>query len=142
MSMPTHPLDQLALVYVLIGLVITAWLGSKDWGKFRATRNDGPILTAWTAVVGAVVATLCWPIYLAVRVALWSLQHPRFVQWNNRKIAERVAASASVRQEEDWFIAQATSVEVASQGRTEEEARANLREAVELHFTETEEPPR
>lgn len=73
----------------------------------------GPIRTAWTAVAGFLVAAVCWPIYLAVRVALWSLQHPR---WNNRKIAERVAASVAVHQEEDWFIAQAVHPDVASQG--------------------------
>ena len=45
--------------------------------------------------------------------------------------------SASVWREEDWFVAQCLEVDVASQGRSEEEALANLREALELHF----EPP-
>ncbi len=45
--------------------------------------------------------------------------------------------TARVWKEEDWFIAQCVEVDVASQGRTEEEALANLREALELHF----EPP-
>ncbi|GAC1396606.1 MAG: hypothetical protein NVSMB56_11420 [Pyrinomonadaceae bacterium] len=43
--------------------------------------------------------------------------------------------SASVWQEDDWFVAQCVEVDVASQGRTEAEALANLREALELHFT-------
>ena len=46
--------------------------------------------------------------------------------------------TASVWQEGDWFVAQCLEVDVASQGETEEEALANLREALELHF----EPPR
>ncbi|MDQ1522101.1 MAG: hypothetical protein QOE47_25 [Pyrinomonadaceae bacterium] len=42
--------------------------------------------------------------------------------------------SASVWQEGEWFIAQCTEVDVASQGETEEEALENLRDALELHF--------
>ena len=45
--------------------------------------------------------------------------------------------TATVWQEDEWFIAQCREVEVASQGLTEEEALENLREALELHF----EPP-
>jgi len=52
-----------------------------------------------------------------------------------RDLAERAASSAAVHQEEDWFVAQASAPDVASQGRTEAEARANLREAVELYLT-------
>ena len=44
---------------------------------------------------------------------------------------------ASVWQEDDWYVAQAAGVGVASQGRSVEEALANLREVLELHF----EPP-
>jgi predicted RNase H-like HicB family nuclease len=44
---------------------------------------------------------------------------------------------ASVYQEGDWFIAEAHEVAVASQGKTEEEALANLKEALEFYF----EPP-
>ena len=46
--------------------------------------------------------------------------------------------TASVWKEGDWYVAQCREVDVASQGETEEEALANLREALELHF----EPPR
>ena len=42
--------------------------------------------------------------------------------------------SAVVWQEGKWFVAQCLDVDVASQGRTEAEALANLREALELHF--------
>ena len=45
--------------------------------------------------------------------------------------------NASVWQEGDWFVAQCLEVDVASQGESEEEALANLAEALELHF----EPP-
>jgi predicted RNase H-like HicB family nuclease len=45
--------------------------------------------------------------------------------------------SATVRREGEWFVSQCLEVDVASQGRTEEEALENLREALELHF----EPP-
>ncbi len=44
--------------------------------------------------------------------------------------------TVSVWQEEDLFVAQCLEVDVASQGATEEEAVANLRQALELHFEE------
>ena len=46
--------------------------------------------------------------------------------------------AASVWREGDWYVAQCLEVDVASQGETEEEALANLKEALELYF----EPPR
>ena len=45
--------------------------------------------------------------------------------------------AASVWREGDWYVSQCLEVDVASQGETEEEALANLKEALELHF----EPP-
>jgi predicted RNase H-like HicB family nuclease len=45
--------------------------------------------------------------------------------------------TASISQEDNWYIAQCLEVDVASQGETEEEALKNLEEALELHF----EPP-
>ena len=45
--------------------------------------------------------------------------------------------TASIWQEDDWFIAQCLEVDVASQGKSEEEALASLSEALELYF----EPP-
>lgn len=42
--------------------------------------------------------------------------------------------SASVWQEDEWFIAQCLDVDVASQGTTEQEALDSLSEALELHF--------
>jgi predicted RNase H-like HicB family nuclease len=43
--------------------------------------------------------------------------------------------SAAVSKEGRWFVAQCLEVDVASQGKTEEEALANLKEAMELYFT-------
>jgi predicted RNase H-like HicB family nuclease len=42
--------------------------------------------------------------------------------------------SATVWKEGDWFVAQCLDVDVASQGATQEDALASLREALELHF--------
>jgi predicted RNase H-like HicB family nuclease len=44
--------------------------------------------------------------------------------------------SATVWQEGDWFVAQCLEVDVASQGRTKQEALKNLSEALELHFAQ------
>lgn len=44
--------------------------------------------------------------------------------------------NAVVWKEGKWFVAQCLEVDVASQGHTEEEALANLREALELYFEE------
>lgn len=45
--------------------------------------------------------------------------------------------AATVWREGDWFVSQCLEVDVASQGETEEEAFANLKEALELYY----EPP-
>jgi predicted RNase H-like HicB family nuclease len=45
--------------------------------------------------------------------------------------------AATVWREGNWYVSQCLEVDVASQGETEEEALANLAEALELHF----EPP-
>lgn len=42
--------------------------------------------------------------------------------------------TARVWQEGDWFIAQCAEVDVASQGKTENDALTNLREALELYL--------
>jgi predicted RNase H-like HicB family nuclease len=43
--------------------------------------------------------------------------------------------TASIWQEDEWFVAQCAEVDVASQGKTEDEALENLQDALELHFT-------
>jgi len=45
--------------------------------------------------------------------------------------------AATVWREADWYVSQCLELDVASQGATEDEALANLKEALELHF----EPP-
>jgi predicted RNase H-like HicB family nuclease len=45
--------------------------------------------------------------------------------------------AATVWREGKWFVSQCLEVDVASQGESEEEALANLKEALELHS----EPP-
>ena len=44
--------------------------------------------------------------------------------------------TASLWREGQWVVAQCLEVDVASQGRTEEEALQNLKEALELYFEE------
>lgn len=45
--------------------------------------------------------------------------------------------TASVWCEGDWYVAQCLEIDIASQGESEDEALANLKEALELHL----EPP-
>ena len=45
--------------------------------------------------------------------------------------------TATVWRDGNWFVSQCLELDVASQGKSEEEALANLKEALELHF----EPP-
>jgi predicted RNase H-like HicB family nuclease len=45
--------------------------------------------------------------------------------------------TATTWREGGWYVSQCLQVDVASQGETEEEALANLKEALELYF----EPP-
>ena len=48
----------------------------------------------------------------------------------------RLTLSALIHREDDWFVAQCPEVGTASQGRTVDEAIANLREATELYLEE------
>ena len=50
--------------------------------------------------------------------------------------------TAAVRREEDWYVAQCLEVDIASQGRTIDEALKNLAEAVELYLEEVDDPQR
>jgi predicted RNase H-like HicB family nuclease len=45
--------------------------------------------------------------------------------------------AATVWREGKWYVSQCLELDVASQGESEDEALANLKEAIELHF----EPP-
>ncbi len=55
--------------------------------------------------------------------------------WLCYDLAMKQRFSASIWQEDKWFIAQCVQVDVASQGATEDEALDNLRDALELHFS-------
>ena len=42
--------------------------------------------------------------------------------------------TASIAREGGWYLAQCLEVDLASQGESEEDALANLKEVLELHF--------
>jgi predicted RNase H-like HicB family nuclease len=44
--------------------------------------------------------------------------------------------TASVWQEDEWFVAHCNEFEIASQGESVPEALSNLQEAIELYFEE------
>ena len=48
--------------------------------------------------------------------------------------------TAAVTHEDPWYVARCLEVEVASQGKTAEEALENLKEALELYFEDAEPP--
>jgi predicted RNase H-like HicB family nuclease len=56
-------------------------------------------------------------------------------------MAVKTTFTAAIWQEEDLFVAQCLELDVASQGKTEEEALANLKEALELYLEEPTEAP-
>jgi predicted RNase H-like HicB family nuclease len=57
-------------------------------------------------------------------------------------MAESRTLTAAVHREEDWYVAQCLEVDVASQGRTIDEALASLAEAVGLYLDEVDDPAR
>lgn len=48
-------------------------------------------------------------------------------------------ATISIQQDENWFVARCLENNVASQGRTIDEALENLKEALELYFEDNHE---
>ncbi len=50
------------------------------------------------------------------------------------KSVKKFGIHALVWRENDWYVAKAVEVEVASQGTTGKEALSNLEEALELYF--------
>ena len=48
--------------------------------------------------------------------------------------------TAIIQKEENWYVAKCAENNVASQGKTVEEALDNLREAVELYYEDNEKP--
>jgi predicted RNase H-like HicB family nuclease len=69
-----------------------------------------------------------------------NLAHPRMLgRWGYSRCMPETL-TAALHREEEWYIAQCLEVDVASQGRTIDEALANLAEAVELYLEEVEDP--
>lgn len=48
----------------------------------------------------------------------------------------------SIIKDDDWFVASCLENHVASQGKTKDEALANLQEALELYYEDNDEIPR
>ena len=46
----------------------------------------------------------------------------------------RLSLTAAVWKEDDWYVARCVEIEVASQGRSEDEALRNLEEAILLYL--------
>lgn len=53
-------------------------------------------------------------------------------RWTRTAMKHRF--TASITQDGAWYVAQCLEVDVASQGDSPDDALANLREALELHF--------
>jgi len=51
-------------------------------------------------------------------------------------VNEPITIQVVIYRESDGYVAQCLNVDIASEGDSEEEARANLREALELYFDE------
>lgn len=49
--------------------------------------------------------------------------------------------TAAITHEGSWFVARCLEVEVTSQGESSESALANLKEALELYFEDSDQPP-
>lgn len=53
----------------------------------------------------------------------------------------RITFNVLLTQEAPWYVAKCVDNNVASQGKTPEEALDNLKEALELFYEDTEKPP-
>lgn len=59
----------------------------------------------------------------------------------SKKTHDTQRLTAAVTPEDDMFVAQCIEVDVVSQGNTVEEALANLKEALELYFEDSDAQP-
>ena len=57
-----------------------------------------------------------------------------------QKSVKKFGIHALVWRENDWYVAKAIEIEVASQGKTTKKALANLEEALELYFEDEKVP--
>ncbi|MBF8267945.1 MAG: HicB family protein [Dehalococcoidia bacterium] len=92
----------------------------------NATRLGEVVETSTTAFVAQ-----CYEPYGAFQPTCDKLDSDETLGANMRR-----RFTATLWQEGNWHVAQCLEVDVASQGETEEEALANLEEALALHFEE------
>ena len=52
-----------------------------------------------------------------------------------------IRVTAVIQQEENWYVAKCLENDVASQGKTIDEAMSNLKEAVELYYENADDIP-
>lgn len=57
-----------------------------------------------------------------------------------KKTVKKFGLNALVWREDNWYVAKAVAVEVASQGKSVKQALANLQEALELYFEDEKVP--
>lgn len=59
-----------------------------------------------------------------------------FIFWDQLKTGDKMKKkfTAVINKEEKWYVAHCVELDVVSQGKTIEEAQANLKEAVELYL--------
>jgi len=53
----------------------------------------------------------------------------------------RITATIAIHQEDNWYVAKCLENSVASQGRTIEDALANIKEALELYYEDNDDTP-
>ena len=79
---------------------------------------------------------------LALHGAIFSRVYSLTMRQTRSQRTKRLRYTAIITREGEWYIARCIELSVTTQGRTLDEARANLQEAVELYLEsfETEEP--
>jgi predicted RNase H-like HicB family nuclease len=79
---------------------------------------------------------------LALHGAIFSRVYSLTMRQTRSQRTKRLRYTAIITCEGEWYIARCIELSVTTQGRTLDEARANLQEAVELYLEsfETEEP--
>lgn len=91
---PDHPLDQWLLAHMLIGLPVAVWLIRKDWALFITWRDrqrrKGPVRTAVTALLAALIIAAGWPWFLSREAGFslgkWLRTKPGFMRWYDRHL--------------------------------------------------------
>lgn len=87
--LPAHPVDQVVVAYMVVGIPIAVWLIRKEWAIFEPyLRKENPIYTAVTLVLSTVLIALGWPFFLALYFLIWLLQRPRVARWYDRRNRE------------------------------------------------------